>query len=126
MRIMRLVNVVPNDHSNETNDDAEPSVAVNPNNPDEMIITAFTPPDPGNPNGPIFFSADGGESWSLKFDLDGGQPHDQSPAFARTSNELYISLVRGDTADFNALRTDDPATGTAFPVIKKRAPVDQP
>src|SRR5690242_14654891 len=108
MRIMRIVNAVPNDHSNETNFDAEPSIAVNPSNIDEMVITAFTPAEGGNPNGPLFFSSDGGENWSLKFDIPGGRTSDQSPCFARTSGELYMGTLRGDNGNLNALRTADP------------------
>src|ERR1700730_13767357 len=111
MRIMRLVNVIPNDHSNETNADAEPSIAVNPGNGEEMVITAFTPTEGGNPNGPLYFSADRGENWSLRFDIPGGKPQDQSPAFARTSGELYMGTLRGENGDLNVLRTADPAAG---------------
>ena len=123
MRIMRIVNVIPNDHSNEINPDAEPSIAVNPSNVDEMIITAFTPEEVGNPNAPLFFSTDGGENWSLRFDIPGGETHDQSPSFAKTSAILYISTIAGN-GDFNVLRTSDP--NTAADVIKSDDPVDQP
>jgi hypothetical protein len=126
MRILRIVNVIPNDHSNEANPDSEPSIAVNPNNPHEMVITAFTPPDAGNTSGPLFYSSDGGENWSLKFDIPGGETHDQSPCFAKTSNELYTGILRGDNGNLNVLRTTDPSAGTALPVIEERPPVDQP
>jgi hypothetical protein len=120
-----MVDVVPNDHSDETNDDSEPSVAVNPNNPDELVVTAFTPPEGGDPNGPVYFSDDGGENWSLRFDLDGGQPHDQSPFFARTTGELYMATLHGktggtgDEGDLNVLRSDDPTAGP-FPFMERR------
>lgn len=125
MKIVRIVNAVPKDHSNEKNDDAEPSVAVNPKNPREMVITAFTPTEGGNPNGPLFFSTDGGENWGLRFDIPGGETHDQSLAFAKTSGELYIGLVRGDTGDMNYLRGANPATAT-FSLFGERASIDQP
>jgi hypothetical protein len=122
---MRIVDVVPNDHSNETNADGEPSIAVNPNNPREMVITAFTPPDGGNSNGPLFYSTDGGENWSLKFDIPGGMPLDQSPCFARTSDEMYLGALKGANQDLEVLRTTDPATGNVV-VVETRPPVDQP
>jgi hypothetical protein len=125
MRIFRIVNAIPNDHSNETNFDAEPSIAVNPANPHEMIITAFTPTEGGNPNGPLLFSSDGGETWGFKFDIPGGMPLDQSPCFARASNELYLGALRGDNQDLNVLRTGDPSSGTAS-IAESRPPVDQP
>jgi hypothetical protein len=125
MRVFRIVNVIPNDHSNETNDDSEPSIAVNPKNPHEMVITAFTPPEGGNPNGPLFFSTDSGENWALKFDIPGGQTHDQSPAFAKTSSELYMGILRGDNGHMNFLRSANPATAT-FSSFDDRGSIDQP
>lgn len=125
MRIFRIVNVIPNDHSNEVNFDAEPSITVNPSNTNEMVVTAFTPEEGGNPNGPLFFSTDGGENWSLRFDIPGGETHDQSPLFAKTSEELYLGTLRGDTGDLNVLHTADPATVAAVP-LETRPPVDQP
>ena len=125
MRIARIVNIIPNDHSNETHADSEPSVAVNPSNIDEIAITASTPTEGTNPNGPLFLSTDGGENWSLRFDIPGGQTHDQSPCFARTSGELYLGSLRGDTGDLNVLRTADPASGPAA-LVEDRDPVDQP
>ncbi len=86
MRIARIVDAVPNDHSNETNNDSEPNIAVNPANPNQMAITAFTPPDSGQTNGPIFYSTDRGENWSLLFDVPGNGSRDQTIAFAPSSN----------------------------------------
>jgi hypothetical protein len=125
MRFIRLVNAIPNDHSNETNADGEPSVAVNPTNVDEMVITAFTPTEGGNPNGPLFLSSDGGENWTLVFDIPGGETADQSPGFAKTSGELYLGTLRGDNGNLNVLRTGDPSSGPAA-LIESRSPVDQP
>jgi len=125
MRNMRIVNVVPNDHSNETNDDAEPSVTVNPSNIDEIVVTAFTPTEGGNPSGPFFVSTDGGENWIIRFDIPGGETHDQSPLYGGTSDQLYMGTLRGDTGDLNVLRTADPSVGTAD-LIESRSPVDQP
>ena len=69
MRTMRIVNVIPHPHSGESVWDGEPSIAVNPRNVAEMVITTQGTPteDPGRqgPKGSIFFSLDGGETWSL-------------------------------------------------------------
>src|SRR5262245_18725358 len=125
MRTIRIVNVIPNDQSDETNDDAEPSVTVNPNNVDELVVTAFTPTEGGNANGPLFVSTDGGENWIIRFDIPGVETHDQSPLWGGTSDQLFMGTLRGDTGDLNVLRTDDPAVGTAD-LIESRSPVDQP
>jgi hypothetical protein len=132
MSIMRrIVNVIPNDHSSEKNDDGEPSIAVNPNNPDEMVITTFTPPDPGHPYGPVFYSSDGGENWSLKFDVPGGEPRDQSICFASTSNELYMATLPAGTNQLDVMRSADPLIGVDFPPLETHGSIgtdgpDQP
>jgi len=133
MRIVRLVNVIPNDHSNETNPDGEPSIAVNPNDPNEIAITTFTPPDLGNTDAPVFVSTDGGENWSLRFDVPDGQPFDQSIAFARSSGELYMGLMNGpnapnpdDVGKLSVVRSDDLVSGAEFALMKGGGFIDQP
>jgi hypothetical protein len=126
MRIFRIVNAVPNDHSNETNNDSEPSIAVNAANPHEMVITAFTQPDSGVSNGPVFFSNDGGENWSLRFDVPGGEPNDQSVSFATTSNEFYMVALEDGGTQLDVMRSADPSTGTTFPKLETRSNIDQP
>ena len=127
MDAIRVVNVIPNSHSNETNQDSEPSIAVNPNNPAEIVVTAFTPPDSGLSDGPIYYSQDGGETWHLNFDVPGGGPGDQTVAFATTSNELYGAILRGDISkQLNAVRTANPAAASELPTFDKRSDIDQP
>lgn len=127
MRIARIVNAVPNNHSNETNNDSEPNIAVNPANPSQMAITAFTPPDAGLTNGPIYYSTDGGENWSLLFDVPGAGSQDQTIGFASSSDELFMATLRADTSPItlNVDRSADPTTGV-FPIIETRTPLDQP
>jgi hypothetical protein len=127
MRIARIVNAVPQNHSNETNNDSEPNIAVNPANPLQMAITAFTPPDAGLINGPIYYSTDGGENWSLLFNVPGNGSRDQTIGFASSSNELFMATLRNDTSPItlNVDRTSDPTSG-AFPSIETRTTLDQP
>ncbi len=125
MRIARIVNAVPNDHSNETNGDSEPNIAVNPANPSQMAITAFTPPDSGLTNSPIYYSTDGGENWSLLFDIAGNGSVDQTIGFASSSNELFIATLRSDTFALNVDRSADPTSGT-FANMESRSNLDQP
>ena len=123
MRMMRVVNIIPANQSDETNDDSEPSIAVNPKKPNEMVITAFTNVGLAPP-GPLYFSSDGGENWSLEFDLPGGNmTQDQTPSYA-PSGKMYIGLSEGNSGDLDVLRTDNP---TVFPdIILKSKPIDQP
>ena len=54
-----VVNIIPQNMSAETNFDAEPSIAVNPANPQEIVISTFTPD-----TGPMVKSITGGEQRS--------------------------------------------------------------
>jgi hypothetical protein len=56
---IKLVNMIPQSQSNETNDDQEANVAVNPANPHIVGGTAFTNQLPTV----IFLSSDGGDTW---------------------------------------------------------------
>jgi hypothetical protein len=49
MRLMRIVDVIPKSDSNEQTNDTETNIAVNPNNPSEIVVTAFSAPDPAHP-----------------------------------------------------------------------------
>jgi len=129
MRVARIVNAVPNNHSNETNNDSEPNIAVNPSNPNQMAIMAFMSPDPGLTNGPIYYSTDRGENWSLLFDVPGNGSQDQTIGFASSSNELFMATLRADTSPItlNVDRSADPTSGV-FPNIENppRTKLDQP
>ncbi|MES5921905.1 hypothetical protein QCI44_28760 [Bacillus cereus group sp. RP37] len=106
MRVMRIVNSIPVELSDETNNDAEPSIAVNPINPDEMVITAFTP---SGFIGSLFFSTDGGENWSQALDIPDGMPQDITPAYS-SSGQLYLAFVNGASGEndfLNVARTTD-------------------
>jgi hypothetical protein len=126
MSTITVVNIIPNSHSNETNQDSEPSIAVNPMNPNEIVITAFTPPDSGQSNGPIFYSNDGGATWFLNFIIPNGGPDDQSIGFASISNELYLSALHGNPTSFNVMRTSDPTAIGTLPTYDARTDIDQP
>ena len=70
---IRVVNVIPQNLSGETNFDSEPTVSVNPANPQQIVVTSFTP-DVAAPvtTGPYFFSTDGGVTWAQNSVIPGG------------------------------------------------------
>jgi hypothetical protein len=126
-----VVNLIPKSHSDETNQDSEPSIAVNPGNPSEIAVTAFTPPDSGVTQSPLYHSTDGGSTWQLKFDVPfGGQagaaldtPRDQSVGYA--GDELFGAILRLDTGDLSVFRTNDVNAG-AVSTFDARPQIDQP
>src|SRR5213080_5049925 len=60
-----LVNMIPRSLSGETNQDSEPSIAVNPANPLQIAASAFTPDPLKGSFAPIYVSNDGGNTWTL-------------------------------------------------------------
>src|SRR5215469_16869794 len=82
---IKVVNMTPFMQSGETNQDSEPNVAVNPVSPLEIAATAFTPsPNVNSVNSPIYYSNDGGNTWTL-LDIIGGTPvRDQTLRFSST------------------------------------------
>src|SRR2546423_5395937 len=55
-----LVDAIPSALSAEAEQNSEPSIAVNPANPSQILIGSF---DNASPN-PYFLSTDGGMAWS--------------------------------------------------------------
>jgi len=126
-----VVNMMPNLLSGESNQDSEPNLAVNPANPLEMAATAFTPsPNVGSKNSPVYYSNDGGNTWSLK-DLIAGTPvRDQTLRFATEGGELYAGVLWGgggiSAINFDILRTNDFSGATTMTVLASRKNDDQP
>jgi hypothetical protein len=128
-----LVNMIPNSLSGETEQDSEPMLAVNPNNPQQIVGSAFTP----NPMGasstlaPVFVSTDGGHTWTLNAIVPGGDmTGDITVAFGPKSNNLYAGILRQDgppnDTQLNILRTTSFTGATPMKVLVDRLGADQP
>src|SRR6202011_815953 len=95
-----VVNIIPRSLSRETNQDSEPNIAVNPQNPNEIVATAFTPDPAGGNLAPLFVSVDGGQTWTLNSIIPSAIPNreaitgDVSVAFSPTSNAFYAGILR--------------------------------
>ena len=65
---VRVVDLIPPSLGGETWQDAEPFLALYASNPQLMAGSAFTPNPGGSASGtaPIFVSADGGDTWTLR------------------------------------------------------------
>ena len=100
-----LVNVIPATLSDETRQDSECSIAVNPVDPRQIALTAFTRDPASSGNAPIFVSTDGGASWALTVCVPGGNlTHDISVRFGGTTGVLYAAVLRADNSNLNILR----------------------
>jgi hypothetical protein len=128
--MITVVNMIPKSLSGETHQDSEPNLAVNPNNPSEMVGTAFTPNPSGGALAPIYVSTDGGSTWSLNAIVPGATASfptgDITMKFGGTSNVLYGGILRADTLALNILRTSSFTSSTPMTVLVSRANEDQP
>jgi len=144
----RLVNMVPNPRSGETNQDAEPTITVDPRNHARLVGSAFTwdnlTQGPNvTANAPIYVSLDRGNTWNLSFivpsRLGGGFPTgDITVSFSSTlsgatnhvTSWLYagiLSVANATTLPMVVLRVQDPFDLTAMASIDSRpGNVDQP
>lgn len=128
---VRVVNMIPNARSNETVQDAEPNIAVNPSNPQQIAASAFTPNPTGGANAPIYVSTNGGGTWILNNIVPGNNVSygtgDITLSFGRTSGVLYAATLRGNVPlQLNILRTNNYTSTTPMTVLVARNNDDQP
>jgi hypothetical protein len=128
--MIHIVNIIPNSMSGETQQDSEPNLAVNPQNTNDMVATAFTPAPLGGPNAPIYVSTDGGNTWSLRTVVPGNSPttgtFDITVGFATTSGILYAGTINSSTVQMNILRTASFTSTTPMTLLVARSSEDQP
>ena len=130
--VVTVVNMIPALLSGETNQDSETNLAVNPANTSQIAGTAFTPsPSGSSSNSPIFWSNDGGSTWSLIDIIPGTPVRDQTVRFAATTGNLYAGVLWGTggniaTINFDILRTDNFSGLTTMTLLAQRQNDDQP
>ena len=129
--VITVVNMIPSSLSGETNQDSEPNLAVNPANPREMAATAFTPSPGGSPTrSPIYYSNDGGETWSVRDIILGTPVRDQTLRFASTTGTLYAGVLWGNggisVINYDILRTQDFSGFGVMTRLARRQDDDQP
>jgi hypothetical protein len=95
-----VVNMIPKSASNETNQDSEPNLAVNPADVSQMAASAFTPNTSGILRvAPIYLSANGGILWTLAPIVPSGPGYQQEGTiditlrFGGTSGLLYVTFL---------------------------------
>ncbi|MFN8257806.1 MAG: hypothetical protein U0W24_19070 [Bacteroidales bacterium] len=128
----KIVNMMPNLQSNDTANDAETNIAVNPANKSIIIGTAFTLNPTGSTNSaPIYVSTNGGTTWSLNNILPSGNgmTGDISVGFGSSSGTLYTGILRGGSwLRRMMLRTTNPSSNTMMTILSDDSTiqVDQP
>ncbi|GLS18548.1 hypothetical protein GCM10007874_15650 [Labrys miyagiensis] len=128
--MLNIVNIIPASMSGETHQDSEPNIAVNPQNTQDMVATAFLPAPMGGPNAPIFVSTDGGTTWSLRTIVPGNNANvgtgDITVGFATTGGMLYAGILNGTTGRLQILRTPNFASNAVMTSLIDRPNEDQP
>ena len=144
---VRLVNMIPNSRSGETNQDSEPTITVDPLDFNRIAGSAFTWDNlTGAPmttsTAPIYVSTDRGATWTLAFivpsQVGAGFPTGDitiafggtlSGAPAHTTSWLYAGTLSAATSGFpmTVLRAQDPYATTVMTTLNTRTGnVDQP
>jgi hypothetical protein len=90
----------------DTFNDGETSIAINPFNPDEIVITAFS--GSWGVNAPLWHSTDGGNIWTKQFTINAppevpaaGCPCDQTVDYGRADQLAGTFLVGNGLGGFN-------------------------
>lgn len=126
-----VVNMIPNVHSGETNQDSEPNLAFDPSDPSRVAASAFTPDPLGGANAPIFVSTDAGRTWALNNVVPStaaAATGDITLAFGH-GGRLYSGILRRPGGlRLNILRTTNFTAPTVMDVLVDRtgSGVDQP
>src|SRR6266480_3548318 len=109
-------NTDPNLTNTDTFNDGETSIAVNPANINEIVITAFS--ESWGANAPLWQSTDGGNIWTKQFTIPAppgvaaaGCPCDQAVDYGR-NNQMSGTFLISD--DIFSGTTTDPASAAAW------------
>ena len=126
---VRVINMIPATIGNETNQDSEPDLTIDPNDPNTIIATAFTP----NPSGslthaPVYVSTDGGATWALNniVPSGNGMTGDITVTCSRSGVLCAGILQGGGGLDMRILRVTPCTSGTAMTQLVGRTQEDQP
>jgi hypothetical protein len=120
-------NTIPRALSSESNQNSEPSIAINPSKPNEIVVSAFTlgwqfcDPD----SAPILGSEDGGRTWHLSCVLPSqASTADISLGFG-ADGKLYAAIIERPDLSLAILESDTPSGDDAMSVLVKRAAPDR-
>ncbi|MCX5214585.1 hypothetical protein OG689_35925 [Kitasatospora sp. NBC_00240] len=136
MPTLKIVDITPRSLSGDTGQKGEPNLAVNPENPDEIVATAFTPDPMDGPFAPIYVSTDGGDTWVLRSVVPGAVrgtgTADITVGFAPKGGTLYAGILNAKesrllhTTRMQILRTPSALSTAPMQVLVQRDEEDQP
>jgi len=122
--------MVPVTLSGETNQDAEPFLAVHPTNRGIMVASVFTPNPAGSSSttAPIFVTQDTGRTWALRATVPSAvTTADMTEAFDGGNGDLFAGILQSTgSLSLNELITHDALATSTMTVQASRSNVDQP
>lgn len=120
-QVVRLVDTVVSNTDpmltvTDTFDDWENSLAINPADPNEIVVLGFSGTDPTTGNAAIWYSSDGGMTWTKMFAIPQPPgyfvPNDQTLDWGR-NDELSFTFLTSD-GNIMSVVTTDPTDSTAY------------
>lgn len=122
-----VVNMIPKALSGEAEQDSEPSLAVNPADPTQIVASAFTPDPLGGNFAPIFVSSDGGQTWILRSTVPSDVITGDISIDFGGGGRLYGGILKvPGSLLLNLLRTANSFGTTPMTILSSRNRVDQP
>ena len=117
---VRQVNIATNATDPGNSGDTEPSIAVNPINPLEVVVVAFSGNWTATQNAPVWKSSDGGITWRRVLQIPQPQaglagPNDQKVAFD-SAGRLHIAELGSGASNFNFILRQTGAADAALTV----------
>src|SRR6266496_3276907 len=125
---VRVVDLIPPSLGGETWQDAEPFLALYASNPQLMAASAFTPNPGGSASGtaPIFVSADGGDTWTLRNTLPSqSMTADITHAVGGNPPVLYAGIMKVPDFPLNELKANDFLSPATMTLQASRADIDR-
>ena len=129
---VRVVNMIPNDMSDETRHNSEPYLAVNPTNPRILAASVFMSTPAGSSNGPLLISFDNGATWVWRNIVPSSpgaffNTGDITLAFNTTGTALYAGILgMAAPGGLQIITTTDMALNTPMTLLNTPRGTDQP
>ena len=129
---VQVVDIIPNDMSDETRHNSEPYLAVNPTNRLIIVASVFMATPAGSPNGPLLVSFDGGTTWVWRNIIPSSpgslfNTGDITLTFNTSGTTLYAGILgTGGPGGLQIIQTTDLLFNTPMTLRNTPRGTDQP